>query len=286
MTKVKKHPYAGKGGCERRFIKIVHELARHRSHREVFEDFLELVYCAVAKCTFPPGHEDGEVLEARYMETVKHRDLDYVRRIPELLAIAQSALAPGGEGGDFLGRVSAELGALNGAADQYFTPFEVSKLMAGMILGDVGDIIDNQGFITLGEPASGAGGMILAAADAIEDQGFDPSVHMWAHATDISRTAFKMTYVQLSLRGIPADVVCGDTLSLECWEHAITPAKIRFVLHHGPRWVAYRDRSTVGPVVKSTGNSDLVALPPPQPTAAASSPSEPTVKTGQLSLFS
>ena len=41
-----------------------------------------------------------------------------------------------------------------------------------------GPLIRDQGFITLNEPTAGAGAMILAAADVLERQGFDPAFHM------------------------------------------------------------------------------------------------------------
>lgn len=285
MGKVKKHPWAGKDGHERDFIKLVHEIGRSRGYRQVLDDFLELAYCAIAKRTYPAAHEWAEALEARYMETVARREPEYIRRMPELLALAQVALGPGGGGGDFLGRIAGELGALNGEAGQFFTPFEVSKMMASISLHDAGHIIKENGFITIGEPASGAGGMLLAAAEVLEEQGYDPGIVMFCEAVDISSTAFKMTYLQLALRGIPANVICGDTLSLKSYERAVTPAKIPFVLHHGPRWVAYLEGSRAAPVDRSAETSAQVALPPPQPVPAGRAAGR-KAPSGQLSLFS
>lgn len=238
MTKVKKHPHAGKSGPDREFIKLVGDLARSRNHREVFDDFLELSFCAIAKTTYPPRHERAEALEARYMETINRHEPDYIRAMPKLLGCAAGALASG-EGGDFLGRVSGELGALNEHAGQFFTPFDMSKLMAEMVLGDVSETVERQGFVTIHEPACGAGGMILAAADVIAEQDLDPRRVMYVEAVDISHTAYKMTYLQLSLRGIPATVVHGDTLNLDKWDAQHTPALFPFIAEHGERFRAW-----------------------------------------------
>ena len=240
MAKVTKHPYAGKSGYERDFIKVIHEMtySGRRRHANVLEDFLEMAYCAVAKSTLLPGSE-ADALEERYRRVEQRNEAEYIRRMPELLALFSLAHGQEHGDGDFLGRVAGELGALNEGAGQFFTPFEVSKLMAKINLTGVGEVIERQGFVTISEPASGAGGMLLAAAEALEEEGFDPHIHMWAQAIDVSATSYRMTYLQLAARGIPADVIHGNALSLEQWDSAITPAKIPFVLHQGPRWVEW-----------------------------------------------
>ena len=72
-----------------------------------------------------------------------------------------------------------------------------------MTLADAGELIREKGFITVAEPASGAGGMIIAAADVITKQGFDIGHQLYVDATDISPMCFKMTYLQAALRGMP-----------------------------------------------------------------------------------
>ena len=54
---------------------------------------------------------------------------------------------------------------------QFFTPYDVSRMMAEMTFDTVDEIIAEQGFVTVQEPACGAGGMIIAAADVIDAQG-------------------------------------------------------------------------------------------------------------------
>jgi len=47
---------------------------------------------------------------------------------------------------------------------------------------------------------------------------------MWVQAWDIDRTAALMCYLQLSLWHIPAEIIVGNTLSLEVREVFYTPA--------------------------------------------------------------
>ncbi len=94
--RVRKHPHVGFDGAQRDFVKLIGELARGpRSHSEVFDDFLETAFCAIAqatrRATGDTARADG--LEARYMRLVEKRDADYVRRLPELLGHSVEAVA-------------------------------------------------------------------------------------------------------------------------------------------------------------------------------------------------
>lgn len=57
--------------------------------------------------------------------------------------------------------------------------------------------------------------MILGFAKALKSRGINYQNSLFVDATDISATCVYMTYIQLSLYGIPGIVHCGDTLSLK-----------------------------------------------------------------------
>jgi hypothetical protein len=46
--------------------------------------------------------------------------------------------------------------------------------------------------------------MVIAAADVIASKGIDIGRHLYVEATDLSPMAWRMAYLQLSLRGILA----------------------------------------------------------------------------------
>ena len=175
--------------------------------------------------------ERADELEDRYMQIVgTYRDKDTVRTYPELLALAACGVQ---QGCDFLGSVATEMEVLNAQIGQFFTPYDVARMMAMISLEGAADLIAANGFLTLQEPASGAGGMVLAAAQTLQDSGFDPGLHMLVNAIDLSPLCFHMTFLQLTLRGIPALVEHGNTLSGERVARAWTPAATAFYLHHG-----------------------------------------------------
>lgn len=228
-AKVKKHPHSGHAGPKREFIELVTRLTHdgHRRHSEVLDDFSELAFCAIAKTTHPPGSERAEALEARYMALVGKRSREYVAEMPRLLALTEEGLR---EPCDFLGEVAGELGALSDWHGQFFTPYSLARMMAEMTLGsreELQAIVDAKGVVDLGEPACGAGAMVLAVADVVDARGLDASRHLRVLAVDVSDSARRLAYVQLACRGVPAAVVHGSSLTLETFSEEVTPAMLR-----------------------------------------------------------
>lgn len=213
------------------FIKGLNALDHSWNPREMFRDMMEMGYCAWAKLTAPTQERKDE-LEARYMQIVgRYPDKDTVRAFKPLLEIAQTAVEGGGI--DFLGNVSGELEVLNPGAGQFFTPYEVSRLLAQINIFDAPEMIREQGYVTVCEPAVGSGGIVLAVADELTRLGFQPWFHMLAEVVDVSALAFYMCYLQLTWRGIPAGVIRGDTLRLENYESAWTIHAHWFKMRHG-----------------------------------------------------
>lgn len=212
------------------FIKKLSALESCKSPHDKFRDFLEMAYCAHAKPT-APNKERADALEDRYMQIVgTYRDKDAIRAYPELLALVVLEIQ---KECDFLGAVAAELGALNSQQGQFFTPYEISRMMAEMLIGEKVTEIEEKGYITVDEPASGAGGMVLAFANTLRRRGYYPETQLFVRATDISAQCYWMTHLQLTWAGIPAQVIHGNSLSLEVFESAWTVAAIPFLGRYG-----------------------------------------------------
>ncbi|CHO18830.1 Antirestriction protein [Salmonella enterica subsp. enterica serovar Typhi] len=95
-------------------------------------------------------------------------------------------------------------------------------------------------FITVSDPASGAGSMVVALAEAMLEAGFNPQKQMVAYCVDIDPVASMMCYIQLSLMGIPAIVATGNSLTVEIKREMATPMFVLGRWHH--RWQADRTR--------------------------------------------
>ena len=119
--------------------------------------------------------------------------------------------------GNHVAQYKIEAGNKN--AGQYFTPYDVSKFMAAITLGEPPD----KPFI-LNEPCCGSGGMVVAAADVLQSRGYNYTDKMLVVANDIDRHCVLMAYTQLSFAAVPAVVQWQDTLTQETWDTFYTPA--------------------------------------------------------------
>jgi hypothetical protein len=267
----------------KQFISAFNRLARHRDRYDVLSDFLEMAFCTIRKATLPPGPA-ADAIEARYMAVVGRNKPEDVRAIPELFGLAAMAIHDGGC--DFLGQVTVELELRNKQMGQFFTPYDVSRMIAEMTFESVGGVIERQGFVTVQEPACGAGGMIIAAADALASNGFDTGRHLYVDGTDLSAMCFKMSYIQASLRGIPATIRRGNTLSLEVFDHAVTPAFFSFYAIHKDRFDAWRQGTHAETNAPDTNAPEPAPGSGPVRTVApAVQVRRPTTKPQQLNLF-
>lgn len=193
---------------------------RHRL-AVVFTDFVEMSAIAVSN-----GLDTAyfDVREKRYLELAGKYDRDEMSRFAEGLALLALALSAGPD--DVLGKVYMALDLGSARAGQFFTPFEVSCLIANMLLVDVQAEVAAKGFLTFHEPACGAGGMILACVQSLLNAQVQPQAVMHATCVDIDRTCVHMTFLQLAMLNVPAVVLHGNSLSLEIWDAWRTPAHL------------------------------------------------------------
>ncbi|SQM11557.1 Type I restriction-modification system methyltransferase subunit [Escherichia coli] len=124
---------------------------------------------------------------------------------------------------DFLGAIFMELELGDNFRGQYFTPYSVQSLMARMLMPGVRDTIQREGIATVSDPACGAAGMLIAYAECLLEADINPSWHMFGSCIDIDPVAADMAFIQLSLLGIAAEVVTGNTLTMQFNRVRYTP---------------------------------------------------------------
>ena len=115
---------------------------------------------------------------------------------------------------DFLGDVFGYLELYNKYRGQFFTPYHLGVMKAQMILSktDIEKHRSEKGYFTISDPCSGAGCLLIAAADVIRQMGFNHSEVVLFRAQDIDQLAFYMSYIQLSLTGMAGYCILGDSL--------------------------------------------------------------------------
>ena len=196
------------------FIKIFNQLARHRGRYEVFSDFITMSAISLNNAMLK-----NQQLEDEYLSIGKKYSTEDFKGVTELFAIVTMALElkPFDVLGDLF--MSLELG--NKHNGQFFTPHHISELMAKLVHGDSLKTIDKP-FITLSDPACGAGSMILAYVELLINNDHNPAQKLYVQAVDIDRTVALMCFIQLTLWDVPAEVIVGNTLTMEYREYWYT----------------------------------------------------------------
>lgn len=188
----------------------------------LFGDCVESIAIAISNAVDLRHREERE---ARYMAHVERYGSDIMSDFAKVLAHITTALEA--EPADVLGQVFHELELHNDARGQFFTPYDLCRMMAEMLIGDdTPKQIQERGFITAQEPACGSGAMVIALAEAMEKRGLNYQQHLHVTAIDVDARAAHMAYVQFSLLHIPAVIYVGNSLSLEIHEAWYTPAHI------------------------------------------------------------
>lgn len=215
---------------QKEFIKLVRQNSGARRASEVFRDFCEMAAIALSNRFDVARFHDRErrygAIEARY-------DREQVGRFHRMLACITNSLNSGHK--DCLGQIFMEMDLGNAFGGQFFTPYEISTLMAHLTLGPITqeDVDAKGGFIRIHDPAVGAGAMVIAMSEALANQGINYQRCMHVVAQDIDSTACHLAFIQFSVLAIPAVVIVGNTLTMEVREQWLTPAHI--VGHWGAR---------------------------------------------------
>lgn len=195
--------------------------SRHDMYR-VFSDSVEMMALAMANGCDPSRRE---IREARYLEIVRHYEREEVLEI--CTALPRLAMAMEAERADYLGEVFMQLELGSDFRGQFFTPYEVSRFMARLTLaGDVEGRFAERWYVTIHEPAVGAGGMVIAMADELHRRGVNYQRHCHVTCIDVDARAVHMAYIQLSLIGMPAIVIHGNALTEDAREYWYTPMHI------------------------------------------------------------
>jgi type I restriction-modification system DNA methylase subunit len=200
------------------FRQILEQIARRHDLRRVFEALIRLAACALAVQT----------REAEYLAEAKHWEKSEL----DLFGSALGALVSEMDARpfeDLLGGYYMECALSNKAQQwngEFHTPKAVCDLMA-QITFDM-ESLPAEGFITVCEPACGAGAMILSLGQLCP-----PAIRRRLRVTaiDISRTTCDMAFINTTLWGIPTRIIHGNTLSQEYWAAWSN-------IHYCPLWPA------------------------------------------------
>ena len=193
----------------KQFLDTFRRLSSRQQPWRVWSDFVEMAACAISNSV---DRSNYEAREKRYMEIVGGYDRSEVEEFPKLLAYVVQALNENPQQ-DFLGEMFMSLELGNHWKGQFFTPYNLCKAIAEISADGLQDRIEEKGYVTVNDPACGAGALLIAFANVVKARGVNYQRNVLFVAQDIDPTAAYMCYIQLSLLGCPGYVIVGDTLS-------------------------------------------------------------------------
>ena len=267
---------------------------RDRDHYTVIRDFFELSAISIRNnFDFGPEHAN---LEKRYTEIAQGYKKEYLEGFATALGMLgkkiQDAVNGNAPFADWAGELYMDSGTSNGKAGQFFTPYSVSQCMARInfpkdeVRAKLGD--DPNRVLTIYEPTCGAGGLIVASIDALNEAGVNYSWNAFVDCGDIDPRCVHMTYVTLSLLGVPAVVRLGDALMMEYRQNWFTPAYL-MAWPHFKKQIGRGNYPNSATVPKSSEPPENAPEPPKQETREPVPAIAETVPTmdanGQYSLF-
>ena len=187
-------------------VKIILSISGSYSPAIIFDDWIKLMTIALANNPHIQENETWKYREQQYIDTIKK----YNNTEQEKFALMYAKLIElfNKEISDYLGEIYMKCEMGNGRLGQFFTPFHLSELTSKV----AGLKSDLNGIYNVYEPTCGAGGMILAYAKYLQDEGINYQQKMRVVAQDLDWRGVYMTYVQCSILGIKAKICQGDTL--------------------------------------------------------------------------
>jgi hypothetical protein len=197
---------------------------------DVFDNFVEMAALALRNVVDVRGSESWEARERQYLQiagSYSRADLD---RFAHALALVTTELEH--DPCDVLGRLYMELELGNERLGQFYTPYDVARLMARMEIRAVVEQVERSGFADVYEPTCGAGSFLIALSKVMLEHGLDPQTQLHVTAEDLAPQAIHMVYVHLTLLHIPAVVRRRNVLTLETFE---TWPTLAHVLGHWPQ---------------------------------------------------
>lgn len=192
---------------KKQIVKMIQSMSGAQSPYNIFSDWIAMMALSMANSLNIFHDSVWKEREKQYLQIVGKYDRKHVDGFVEMFGLLTQAYEDGMT--DLLGEIYMESGCGNKNTGQFFTPYHVSLLTAKM---SIPADYDGTAPIKISEPTCGSGGMIVAAADVLKRRGINYQRCMKVFAQGLDWKCVYMCYVQLSLLGVDAVVVQGDTL--------------------------------------------------------------------------
>lgn len=196
-------------GTEKEFLDIFQTMCYSRSSWQVWADLITAMACSLSNAT-DKSRKHYESREKEYAQCIER--LGSVEAPAKILAIIVEALEKNPEQ-DFLGKIYMQLNLGSHWHGQFFTPYNICKLMSEITCDDVNKQIEEKWYISVCDSACGAGDTLIAAANTMKRSKYNFQNHVLFVGQDIDRIVGMMCYIQLALLGCAGYICIANTLS-------------------------------------------------------------------------
>ena len=209
---------------QKEIIKLFDGLQGSHNMWQLWSDFVVMMACTISNAVDHSHREEREKMYMTIASGYKEREITVFANIFALLVEAYERDTDQ----DLLGELYMALGLGNDHNGQFFTPYDVCRCMAEMNWGNASDQIEEKGWISVNDPAVGAGALLIAFANTCRRNNVNYQQSVLFVAQEIDFTTACMCYIQLSLLGCPGYVYVGNTITDPCTSidgRALIPAK-------------------------------------------------------------
>lgn len=189
-----------------RISKEILSIAGRYTPYNIFADWIECCALSIVNTVTAIHGQIWQDREKQYNAIMQKYNEEERSKFPVLFNILVEELE--NDPRDVLGEAFMRGGLGSDEGGQFFTPFSISRMMSEISVSapETGEKV------WLNEPSCGSGGSVIAAALTLKDMGVNFQKTMKVVAQDLDWRCVYMCYVQLSLMGIDAICVQGDTL--------------------------------------------------------------------------
>lgn len=286
-----------RGESQKNIVRILEGISGRYSRWDIWQDFIIMSAISIANVTGGPYREEREKM---YLERAAKYTPKELNAFSEMLGEIVLDMERNPDQ-DFLGELFMALELGNEWKGQFFTPYNVCRMMSAMTCGDdIAGRVERDGWVSVNDPACGAGALLIAFANECQRRHINYQTSVLFVAQDVDFLAGCMCYIQLSLMGCPGYVVIDNTLTHPTTSYDqrglfptgganvwYTPMYFRNIWHYRRIW-AQMDALFQLAATPPDAASKEAAAPGPVITAPKKQPEQielASTETGQLTLF-
>lgn len=151
-----------RGESQKNIVRFIEGLSGKYSRWDIWQDFIIMSAIAIANTMGGPQVKAREGIYRSRAEKYSTKELEvFADMLFEVVAELERDQEQ-----DFLGELFMALGLGNEWKGQFFTPYDICRAMSAITYGpDMAARIEKQGWISVSDPACGAGALLIAFAN-------------------------------------------------------------------------------------------------------------------------